>query len=195
MRLFALLSILVITTATLNAQTDTSIFNAMQKEESAEYVLSIPNLWHFQAGMDASSKDRRFEFTGIALPAEFNHTPVTAIFTLRKLDAKTLKEAEDYVLNEFTNFPDRITQSGYNYDRDTLTIASGEKAQIISTHYYRRTKASNYSRYYLFVYSEKRKASYVLTATFQYRDFNYTLPTSAGFKPYMYRIFKTLVLR
>ena len=177
------------------AQTDTTVFNSLHNVETNEYILSIPQQWHYEASIDASSKDRKFDFTGVSLPAEVNHTPLTANLQLRKYVCTDIKQADDYVLSEFTLYPDRITPPGFNYNRDTLTISSGQAADLFLTHYFRRTKASNYTRYDMVVYSAKRKAAYILTATFQYRDPTYALEDSLKLKDYMYRVFRSLFLR
>jgi len=179
----------------LDAQTDSTIFNNLHNVETTEYVFSIPNQWRYEASVDASSKDRRFDFSGVSLPAEVNHTPLVAYMQLRKFPCINAKQAEDYIVSEFSLYSDRITPPGFNYNTDTLTIASGEKANLFLTHYFRRTKASNYTRYDMVVYSTKRKAAYILTATFQYRDPTYSLEANLKLKEYMYHVFRLLVLR
>lgn len=176
-------------------QTDTTIFNSLHNVETNEYVLSIPQRWQYVPSVDASSKDRKYDFTGVSLPEEVNHTPFIANLQVRKYECTNIKQADDYVLSEFSLYPDRITPPGFSYLRDTLTISSGQPADLFLTHYFRRTKASNYTRYDMVVYSAKRKAAYILTATFQYRDPTYAIEDSLKLKQYMWRVFRSLLLR
>ncbi|MDB5281324.1 MAG: hypothetical protein JWO06_399 [Bacteroidota bacterium] len=179
----------------LNAQVDTTVFAAQKKVETAEYVLRVPELWRKLPDIDASSRDRKYEFSEVALPKMFNKTPLIAQFSLRKYVCDSIRAAEEFVVSELTSFPDRITEPGRNYAKDTITVESGEKAIIISTRYYRRTRVSNYSQFDMVVYSKKRKTAYMLNVTFQYRDPTYGIETDMKFREYALRVFKTLVLR
>jgi hypothetical protein len=179
----------------LHAQTDTSIFASQKRVEVAEYIFSVPERWKAIPQIDATSKDRKFEFTGVSLPETVNNAPLTANFMLRKFVCDSLPVAEDYIISEFTTFPDRVTPAGYNYERDTTHILSGEKARLYYTHYYRRSKAFNFSRMDMIVYSKKRKAAYMLTAIFQYKDPTYATENKLLLRAYVLRVFKSLLLR
>lgn len=179
----------------LSAQLDTTVFLSTKKMQTTEFVLDIPELWRNTPYLNAGSKDQRYEFSEVSLPRLYKNTPVVAVFTLRKFECAGIRYAEDYVVSEFTSYPDRITADGYNYTRDSLVIASGETAALYHTRYYRRTKALNFTNYYLVAYSEKRKAAYMLTITFQYRDTSYEAEEAMKFKEYVLRVLKTFVLR
>lgn len=178
-----------------NAQNDTTIFNVMKKVETSDYVLSVPDRWVKTSTIESTGAERRFEFTDVGLPHVINNNPLVATFSLRKMECDSAKAAIEFLLGEFTGLPDRITQTGLNYQLDTLTIQSGEEATRIYTHYYRRSKVFNYTRFDLVAYSKKRKAAYMLTALFQYKDPTYQWESDLHMKAYMERIFKTLLLR
>ena len=182
-------------TLDLKAQTDTTIFAVQKRIETTEYIFSVPDKWRKIDAIDQSSKDRKFEFSEVSLPKIYNNSPVTALFSLRKYVCDSARAAEDYVASEITSYPDRITPPGKNYERDTMHIESGEKGVFFSTHFYRRTKISNYTRYDLVVYSKKRKAAYMLNITFQYKDPTYGIEKELKLKQYTERVFKTLSLR
>lgn len=177
------------------AQLDTSVFLSIKKVQTTEFVLDVPDLWRYVPSLNAASKDQRYEFSNVSLPQVYNNTPVTAVFTLRKFECDDIRNAEDYVVTEFTSYPDRITSDGYNYSRDSLVIASGETATLYHTRYYRRTKALNFTTYYLVAYSEKRKAAYLLNITFQYRDSTYAAEEAMKFREYVMRVLKTFLMR
>ncbi len=180
---------------TATAQNDSTIFNVVKKVETSDYVLSIPERWVKTSTIESTGAERRFEFTDVGLPHLINSNPLTANFSIRKFECDTISAAIDFILNEYISLPDRITAAGYNYVTDTLQIASGEQATMISTHYYRRSKVFNYTRFDLLAYSHKRKAAYMLTAVYQYKDPTYASETDLKMKAYMLRIFKTLLLR
>jgi hypothetical protein len=177
------------------AQNDTAVFNKQQAVTTSEYVFYVPAQWKKAEQIDISSKDRKFDFSGVGLSTEFNHAPVTATFTLRRYECPKISVAEDYVTNEITSYPDRVTEAGHNYATDTLRILSGEKATLYSTRFFRRTKLANFSRFDMVVYSTKRKTAYMFTVTVQYRDPTYAFEADNKLKQYAIAVFKTVLLR
>ena len=178
-----------------SAQNDTSIFRSIKHIEANDYVFSVPEKWTAFLQQQNGPQLQKLEFTDVALPHVLNNSPLTAICLFRKIDCDSIRAAEEFIVTEFTSFPDRVTPPGYNYTTDTVTIATGERAILYSTHYYRRSKASNFTRYDLLAYSAKRKGAYVFTVTYQYKDPNYMVEADYKLKQYALRIFKTLVLR
>jgi hypothetical protein len=194
MKHYIILSLLFITSL-LSAQTDTSIFNVIKAVEANEYLFRVPERWKKVSQIESSPIDQKFEFTDIGLPLKVNDAPLTAFLILRKLECDSLRQGEDFIINEFTGYPDRVNQAGETYEKDTLTIASGEKATLIHSHFYRRSKVSNFTRYDLVAYSPKRKAAYLLTITYQYKDATYRIEADLKLRQYALRILKSLVLR
>lgn len=177
------------------SQTDTTIFNNVEGVETNEYSFKVPEKWHNVPQIDASSRDQKFEFTDVALPHIVNNAPLTAYFVLRKTESENINHGVNFITTEFGSYPDRVTPAGQDYQMDSMKIASGETALLITTHYYRRSKASNFTRYDLIAFSEKRKTSYMLTVTYQYKDPTYAIEFNLKLKEYALRVFKTLVLR
>ena len=179
----------------MRAQNDTSVFTKQKEVATSDYVFLVPAQWKNIPGIDISSKDRKFDLSGVGLPEEYNHTPVTATLILRKYECTKIATAEDYIITELTSYPDRVTEPGHNYLTDSLTILSSEKATLYSTRFFRRTKVFIYSRYDLIVYSQKRRAAYMFTLTFQYRDHTYAFEAENKLRQYALRFFGNILLR
>jgi hypothetical protein len=179
----------------LSAQNDTTIYNVIKAVEANEYLFRVPEKWKNIPQIENSPLDEKFEFTTVGLPLTWNDAPLTAFLILRKLESDSIQQGENFIVGEFTGYTDRIQPAGETYEREPLTIASGEEATLIHSRFYRRSKVSNVTRYDLVAYSAKRKASYILTMSFQYKDPNYRVEADLNLKRYALRVFKTLVLR
>ncbi len=160
-----------------------------------EYVFDVPESWTAYQQQQNGPQLQKLEFTNIALPHVVNDAPLTAFCLLRKINCDSIRAAQEFVVTEFSSYPDRVTPPGQDYKRDTLNIATGEQAILYSTHYLRRGKAYNFTRYDMVVYSVKRKAAYWFTATYQYKDPTYKTEEAYKLKQYALRVFKTLQLR
>jgi hypothetical protein len=191
----AIVLILCCLSSLAHAQNDTSVFTKQKEVSTSEYVLMIPEQWKNIPGIDISSKDRKYSFSGIGLPEEFNHVPVSANLSLRRYECNKIAVAEDYIISEMTSYPDRVTPPGENYKTDTLTIKSGETGALYSTRFFRHTKVYNFSRFDLIVYSPKRKAAYMFTIVFQYRDPTYAFEKDNNLRQYALRFFSNILLR
>jgi len=191
----ALLFMLLLTATITKAQNDTSIYRTIKHLEAQDYSFSVPEKWTAFLQQQNGPQLQKLEFTDVALPHVVNNAPLTAICLFRKIACDSIRAAQEFVVSEFSSYPDRVTPAGQDYQRDTLNIASGEQAILYSTHYYRRSKASNFTRYDMVVYSTKRQAAYWFTATYQYKDPTYQIEFDLKLKPYALRIFKTLQLR
>jgi hypothetical protein len=177
------------------AQTDTTVFADLKKIESHGFVMQAPYKWKVIDMADPKTEEQKFNFTGVGLPETFNNEPLTATFSVRKFECAGLETAEDYSLGIMTSYPDKITPAGYNYEKDTLKIASGETATLYSTHFYRQTKHFNFTEYNLVVYSTKRTAAYLVNIVYKYKDPTYNIEKSLHLKDYALRIYKGFVLR
>ncbi|MES2620926.1 MAG: hypothetical protein V4615_08740 [Bacteroidota bacterium] len=179
----------------LNAQNDTTIYKVIKAVEANEYLFRVPEDWKEIPQIEASPIDEKFEFTNVGLPFKVHDAPLTAFLILRKLECDSIQTGESSAIIEFTSYPDRVAAAGETYETDSLIIASGEKATLIHSRFYRRSKVSNFSRYDLVAYSAKRTACYLLTITFQYKDPTYMVEADLKFRQYAVRILKSLVLR
>lgn len=182
-------------TLLLRSQTDTTIYKVIKIVEANEYTFRVPEKWQKVPQVASMPIDEKFEFTSVGIPFTLNGSPLTAFLILRKLDCDSIQAGENFIIKEFTDYPDRICPVGESYEADSLFIASGEKATFIHTRYYRRSKVSNYSRYDLVAYSQKRKAAYMFTTTFQYKDPTYMAEADLRLRQYAVRVLKSLALR
>lgn len=179
----------------ISAQNDTSVFKNIKHIEANEYTFRVPEKWTAYLQQQNGPQLQKLEFTDVAIPHVLNNAPLTAICLFRKIGCDSIIAAQTFAVAEFSSYPDRVTPAGRDYEMDSLTIVSGEKAILYHTHYYRRSKASNFTRYDMVVYSEKRKAAYWFTTTYQYKDPTYQIEFDLKLKEYALRIYKTLVLR
>lgn len=195
MKGISLFSILLVLSITAYAQRDTTVWSNVTKTETNEYIITVPHKWTKFVPLDQSTKEYKYEFTNIGIPAQINSAPLVATCATRRFATDSIQRAIDFVLGEFTGLPDRITQAGYNYDIEDFTNYNGQKATIISTRYYRRTKVSNYTRYDYIQYSAKYKTAYIVTITYQYKDSSYMCETDHKFRDYAFRLFSRFLIR
>ena len=178
--LFCLISTL------LSAQTDPAIWNSIAKIEDNKFVASIPDGWKKVNVTDGSGIDYKYDFSGVGIPGvTHDNSPLYANFTIVKMQGNKTDKAWDQAMAEFSNFSDRLTEPGYDHDSTNAAIKSGETGRLLHTRYYRRSKVSNYSKYYMVVYSQKADQTYLITFHFQYKDTSYDIERSARFKDYV----------
>jgi len=193
-KLFYLLSICMLHLAA-HGQADQTVWSTEQKVEDNKYVLSIPSAWKKVALSDGSPIDYKFDFTGVGIPATVGGSPMYANFTISKLTGNKHEQAMDQVMTDFSVFYDRVTEPGYNFDTTNTPIKTSEMGTVLHSRYYRRSKVSNYSKYYLVIYSPKSDETYTLTLTFQYKDPSYDIERTGHFTEYAMQVFGRLEFR
>jgi len=170
-------------------QSDLAIWNSEMKIEDNRYILNLPDQWKKVAVTEGLGLDYKFDFTGVGIPANVGGAPLYAFFTISRIAGNKHSQAMDQVLTDFSVFYDRVTEPGYNYDTTTATIKSGQTGTMLHSRYYRRSKVSNYSKYYLIIYSAKVDETYILTLNFQYKEPSYDIERSAHFNEYAKEVF------
>ena len=188
-------TILSLLFAITQAQTDTSIFKVLKGVETNEYFFKVPERWKEVPQVEASPIDEKFDFTNVGIPFKVHDAPLTAFLVLKKLECDSIGVGEKFCIDEFSSYSDRITAAGESYDTDSLTITSGERATLIHSRFYRRSKVSNFSVYNLVAHSTKRNACFILSITYKYKDATYMTEADLHFRQYSTRIFETLSLR
>jgi hypothetical protein len=178
-----------------HSQADTTVWNMEIKAEDNKYILNLPDQWKKIALTEGSAIDYKFDFTGIGIPAMTGGAPLYAFFTISQIAGDKHGQAMDQVMSDFSAFYDRVTEPGYNFDTSTAVIKTGQTGTLLHSRYYRRSKVSNYSKYYLIVYSTKSNATFILSLGFQYKDPSYDIERSARLKDYALRIFDHFELR
>jgi hypothetical protein len=176
-------------------QYDATIWNSQQKAEDNQYILNLPGAWKKVNLAEGSPIDFKYDFTGVGIPSTVGGSVLYANFTISKLPGNKYRQAMDLVLGEFTSFYDRVTEPGYNYDTTTAPIKTSQTGTVLHTRYYRRSKVSNYSKYFMVIYSPKADETYTLTINFQYKDASYDIERIAHFTEYAMQVFGNFEFR
>ncbi|MBS1624337.1 MAG: hypothetical protein JST83_09980 [Bacteroidetes bacterium] len=184
-----------LTVCCLLASAQPDIWSTVQKVEANKYIINIPDGYKRVSIPEGSGTDFKFDLTGVGLPATVNGAPMYASYTVSHLSGHKEAQALEQCQLEFSSFYDRVTEPGYNYDTATATIQTGQSGILLHTRYYRRSKVSNYSRYFLIVYADKTDETYVLSLTFQYKDPAYDIERSAALDEYARKVFAHFELR
>lgn len=167
-----------------DAQIDTTVWNSTRKVEDNRFVAEIPNDWKNVPLPSASDLSHKFEYTGIGIKTMHLESPVTAFLTIKKSALTEVAAIIEEELKDFNNFSDKVQEPNYKFDTATVKTKTDEAVNYLHTRFYRRSKASNYSRYYAIVQHPKSKEYYVLTFWYQYKDPTYDIERSNKFKEY-----------
>ncbi|MBS1618682.1 MAG: hypothetical protein JST76_09195 [Bacteroidetes bacterium] len=179
----------------LLASAQADIWSAIQKVEANKYIINIPDAFKRVSIPEGAGTDFKFDLSGVGLSATVNGAPMYGFYTVSHLSGHKEAQALEQCQLEFSSFYDRVTEPGYNFDTTTATIQTGQSGTLLHTRYYRRSKVSNYSRYFLIVYADKADETYVLSVTFQYKDPGYDIERSAALGDYVRKVFAHFELR
>lgn len=175
------------------AQAD--IWSTIQKVEANKYIINIPDGYKRVSIPEGSGTDFKFDMTGVGLPATVNGAPMYGFYTVAHLSGHKEAQALEQSVLEFSSFYDRVTEPGYNFDTTTASIQGGRSGTLLHTRYYRRSKVSNYSRYFLIIYADKADETYILSVSFQYKDPAYDTERSSELTDYVKKVFAHFELR
>lgn len=118
--------------------------------------------------------EQLFEASGLAFPAMHNGSPLILTIFLAKQDGKDLDECKEKCLSGYRDNPDREFPQQFKDGQEKVELRGGKDGYFLNTRFYRRSKGLNQSRFDLVVYSERAKAGYIYTVSFQYADNDYT---------------------
>ncbi len=175
------------------AQAD--VWSTIQKVEANKYIVNIPDGYKRVSIPEGSGTDFKFDLTAVGLLPVINGSPVYAFYTVARLSGHKEAQALEQCQLEFSSFYDRVTEPGYNFDTTTASIQTGQSGTLLHTRYYRRSKVSNYSRYFLIFYAPKYDETYILSVSFQYKDPSYDIERSASLTDYVKKVFAHFELR
>jgi len=176
-------------------QLDTTIFMQTSKIATNDYYFNIPEIWVQEKVAENEFKEKRFDFTGAALPRMYKSFPVKGTFTVKEIDCDSLILAKKIITEEFNAYPDKVVPPGYSFTTETYDIGSKQTALLFTNHCYRKTKVSHITRYDLAIYNEKKKVLYLFTALVNYKDNTYQIEDDLQLKQYVSRVFRTIHLR
>ncbi len=195
MKKIGLFFVLIYWLTSVQSQLDTSIFMQTTKIATNDYYFNIPETWVHEKSEINDFKEKKFDFTGAALPRMYKAYPVKCSFTVKEIDCDSLILAKKIITDEFNAYPDKTVPSGYSFTTEIFQISSKETALLFTNHCYRKIKVSNLTRYDLAVYSEKKKVLYLFTALINYKDNTYQIEDELQLKKYVSRVFRTIHLR
>lgn len=175
--------------------TQADIWSTIQKVEANKYIVNLPDGYKKVSIAEGSGIDYKFDLTGVGILPIINGSPVYAFYTVARLSGHKEAQAMEQSVLEFSSFYDRVTEPGYNFDTTTASIQTGQTGTLLHTRYYRRSKVSNYSRYFLIFYSAKTDETYILSINFQYKDPSYDIERSAALTDYVKKVFAHFELR
>ena len=178
-----------------HSQSDPGLWNSQMKVEDNKYILNLPDGWKKVTIGEGLGIDHKYDFSGVGIPTSVAGSPLYANFTTSRIAGNKHAQAMEQVLNDFTVFYDRVTEPGYNYDTTTATIKTGQTGTLLHCRYYRRSKVSNYSKYFLIIYSPAADETYILSFNFQYKDSSYDVERSAHFSDYVKQVLAHFELR
>ncbi len=177
------------------AQQDTSVWKSTQYIEHNQFRSEIPQSWKEVKLANTAEFLFKYELTGIGMPGIFNSSPVTAFYTIQESSKDSLTTIIEEQLADFLVLSDKVQEPNYVYDTAGIAIKSGQIGTIVHTRYYRRSKASNYSRYIMIVENPKTQKYFVATFWFQYKSPLYDIERALFFKEYAYRAFSRFMFR
>lgn len=177
------------------SQLDTTIFMQTSKIATNDYYFNIPEIWVQEKSESNEFKEKKFDFTGAALPRMYKAHPVKCTFLVKEIDCDSLILAKKIITAEFNAYPDKVVPQGYSFTTEIFNIGSKETALLFSNDMYRKSKVSNLTRYDLAIYSDKKKVLYLFTALISYKDNTYQIKDELQLKQYVSRVFHTIHLR
>lgn len=169
MKLLLLILFIFSTTASFT-QTDTTIWNDMKKVEGDNYYFYVPKKWR-DLDMSMYKMLHYYEASGLAFPLMYNgQNPVIVILTLVKMKETNLEEMKQNICEGYSENSDRVFQDNIKYETEEFILNTSEKAYLINTRFYRKSKGLHQSRFDLAIFSDKASQGYMFTISIQYYD-------------------------
>jgi hypothetical protein len=173
MKVNLLVAVLFLYSQTLLSQTDTTIWNDMKKVEGDNYSFYVPQKWR-DMDMTMYKMLHYYEASGLAFPLTYNgNNPVIVILTMVKMKQDNLEDIKKEISEGYSENPDRVFPDNFKFEIEEFTLGSSEKAYLINTRFYRKSKGLQQSRFDLAIYSGKAKLGYMFTISIQYSDETY----------------------
>lgn len=157
-------------------------------KEGVGYRLSAPAAWR---DMDTTGYDMEafFEASGRILPAVHEGGPVIVTSFLARFPAASLAAAKQDTLRGYSQNPDRIFPDGFSHEEREMTLKGGQRAYILNTRFYRKSKGLHQSIFNLVAFSEESQEAFLYTLSVQYHDESYALEESFQIRAIAKRLF------
>lgn len=171
------------------SQTDTTIWNDLKKVEGDSYSFFVPGKWR-ELDMSMYKTLHYYEASGLAFPLTYNgQNPVIVILSMVKMKETNLEDLKTNICEGYKINTDRVFPENFKYETEEFYLNSSEKAYIINTRFYRKSKELNQSRFDLAVYSDKANQGYMFTISIQYADETYQFEQDFRLKDFARRFF------
>jgi hypothetical protein len=179
--------------ASVAAAQDSLVTMEFRGIEGDGYRLRVPQDWRYIQGK-GDGPDFYLELSGIALPATYKDGPVIATVFLVPFEAKDVDDAVEGTLRGYRGNPDRV----FPLEKDEAYenhLTSGERAPILKTKFFRKSKDLQQIRYDLITYSETLKKAYDLTVSIQFADPEYSIEKEWDIESGARKLFETFELK
>lgn len=193
MKKLFLLMVAMIVTQTAYSQIDNSIWDSLKTVSNDYYELQVPYKWREIPG-DVRTQ-LFFEASGLALPPFIDGSPVIVTVFLYKEDGTDLEDCKDKDLKSFRDNPGREFPENFEDKQRKTVLKSGQDAYILNTHFFRKEKDLNQSRFDLVSYSEKAMTGYVFGVSIQYDDKEYNFEKDKKLAAFAKKLFSYFELK
>lgn len=187
--------ILILSSLTGYAQSEDDTWKNLVVKETEYYKFSVPESWMEIQTVAGTNPEQQFEASGKFLPITYNNAPVIVSIFIVKMEADNLKEAKEKTVKGYRLNTDREFAKGFSHEEKTIKLKSGEKAYLLNTRFYRKSKELNQSRYDLVVYSPKAKCAYFYTLSVQYDDAEYKFEQKYKLKEIAKKLYESFQLK
>ena len=178
-----------------NAQFDKHIWDNLDTIKTDSYQLQVPSGWRHLPSLGGQGPEQFFEASGVAFPRMYNGAPVMVTIFVVKQDGKDLEECKDECFKGYRENDDRQFPKDFQDGQEKIQLTSGQQAYFLNTHFYRKSKGLNQSRFDLVVYSDNAKTGYLYTISIQYSDDKYKFENDndlTGFSKKLFSYFKII---
>jgi hypothetical protein len=176
------------------SQTDITIWDKMKQINTENYEFSVPEKWR-EMDMTMVGMEHYFEASGLAYPVFIEDNPVIVIIAFVNMKQNNLEEIKTSIEKGYSQNKDRVFPENFTHETEEFILASGEKAYLINTRFYRPSKGLNQSRFDLGVYSDKAKQGYMFTISIQYSDDSYKFESDYLLKDFARKLYSYFSLK
>jgi hypothetical protein len=187
------LALLCSTSSYLLAQ-DSLVTMQFRGIEGEGYRLRVPEEWRYISGNGPDAPEFHLELSGIAFPATYKDHPLVVTAFLSPFKAESLDEAVQGTLVGYRKNPDRV----FPLEKDEAwehKLASGERAPVLKTRFFRKSKEMHQIRYDMVSYSEATKTAYDLVFSVQFVDPEYGIEKEYDLNAGVLKFFDTFELK
>lgn len=162
--------------------------------EGEGYRLRVPEDWRYIQGKGTEGPEFHLDLSGIAFPASYKDHPLIVTVFLSPFKAEDLDEAVQGTLIGYRQNPDRE----FPLNKDEAwehKLTSGERAPVLKTRFYRKSKQMHQIRYDMITFSDTTKTAYDLVFSVQFVDPEYGIEKEYDLDAGVLRLFDAFELK